>query len=42
MNIPSEILLNLWITFNLVLGGGLLAAIRHLLRRDRMRRGIRP
>lgn len=42
MNIPSEILLNLWITFNLVLGGGLLAAIRHLLRRDRIVRGVRP
>lgn len=41
MNIPSEILLNLWIAFMWVLGCGLAAAIRHLLRRDRIARGVR-
>lgn len=42
MNIPSELLLNLWIAFMWILGCGLAASIRHLVRRDRMRRGIRP
>jgi len=41
MNIPSEILLNLWIAFMLVLGCGLAAAIRHLVRRDRIARGVK-
>jgi hypothetical protein len=42
MNIPSEILLNLWIAFFLILGGGLSASIRQVLRRDRIARGVRP
>ncbi|WP_259698527.1 hypothetical protein [Pseudomonas brassicacearum] len=42
MNIPNEILINLWIAFMLILGGGLMAAIRHLLRRERIARGVRP
>lgn len=39
MNIPSEVLLNLWILFLIVLGGGLTEACRRLLRRDRIARG---
>lgn len=39
--IPSEILINLWLAFVLILGGGLLAAIRHLLRRERIARGVK-
>lgn len=42
MNIPSDVLINLWIAFLLVLGAGLLVSIRCLLRRDRAVRGIRP
>jgi len=42
MNIPSEILLNLWLLFMVIFGGGCVEACRRLLRRDRMRRGIRP
>ncbi|WP_256735623.1 hypothetical protein [Pseudomonas sp. dw_612] len=39
MNIPSEVLINVWIAFYLVLGGGLSAAIRHVLRKDQIARG---
>ena len=41
MNIPSEILLNLWIAFLLVLSGGLIESCRRLLRRDRIARGVK-
>jgi hypothetical protein len=41
MTIPVEILINAWIAFMLILGGGLLTAIRHLLRRDRIARGVK-
>lgn len=41
MSISSEVLLNLWIAFLLVLGIGLSAAIRHLLRKERRARGVR-
>lgn len=39
MNIPSEILLNLWIAFLLIGFGGCGEACRRLLRRDRIARG---
>lgn len=42
MNIQSEILINLWLAFMLLLSGGLLEGCRRLIRRDRAVRGIRP
>jgi hypothetical protein len=40
--ISSDILVNLWIAFLLVLSGGLIESCRRLLRRDRIARGVRP
>lgn len=40
--IPSDILLHLWLAFMLISIGGCLEGIRHLLRRDRIARRIRP
>jgi hypothetical protein len=41
MSIPSEILLNLWLAFLWFLGCVLYVAIRHLLRRERLVRGVK-
>lgn len=41
-NISSDILIHLWLAFMLISIGVCLEGIRHLLRRERIARGIRP
>jgi hypothetical protein len=42
ITIHSDILLHLWLAFLLVSFGGCIEAIRRLLRRELIARGIRP